>query len=212
MDFEHARTGGQAERRQAEILDACAALYGEEGFGGVTIKAIAARTSFSRPSIYNYYETREEILLDLLKREFQSWARELRARCGGAEAMDRAAFCRMLTELYEDHELILRLLTRDLGEIENRSREERLCAFKGTMAEVQRELDAALARFFPAAPVRERALFCLSQLALAEGVYPMTHLSDKQERAMEQAGFPRPEAFGTLFCEGLLRLMSGFGG
>ena len=73
-------------------------------------------------------------------------------------------------------------------------------------------LDAALARFFPAAPVRERALFCLSQLALAEGVYPMTHLSDKQERAMEQAGFPRPEAFGTLFCEGLLRLMSGFGG
>ena len=40
----------------------------------------------------------------------------------------------------------------------------------------------------------------------------MTHLSDKQERAMEQAGFPRPEAFGTLFCEGLLRLMSGFGG
>lgn len=47
--------------RQEEILDACGRLYQIKGFHDITIKDISEETSLSRPSIYNYFETKEEI-------------------------------------------------------------------------------------------------------------------------------------------------------
>ena len=59
------------EVRRAEILNACDRLYREKGFREITIKDISQETSFSRPSIYNYFETKEEIFLGLLTREYK---------------------------------------------------------------------------------------------------------------------------------------------
>ena len=55
-----------------EIIDACETIYKAKGFYGVTIKEISTRTSFTRPSIYNYFETKDEILLALLVRNTRS--------------------------------------------------------------------------------------------------------------------------------------------
>ena len=55
--------------RKQEILNACDRLYQEKGFREITIKDISTETSFSRPSIYNYFETKEEIFLGLEKRK-----------------------------------------------------------------------------------------------------------------------------------------------
>lgn len=51
------------EKRKNEILDACEKIYRTQGFYGVTIKKISTEISFTRPAIYNYFETEEEILL-----------------------------------------------------------------------------------------------------------------------------------------------------
>ena len=52
--------------RKEEIIDACAALYETVGFKDITIREIGERTSFTRTSIYNYFQTKEEIFLALL--------------------------------------------------------------------------------------------------------------------------------------------------
>ena len=54
--------------RREEIIAACETLYQTMGFKEITIKEIADYTSFSRPSIYNYFETKEEIFLALLQK------------------------------------------------------------------------------------------------------------------------------------------------
>lgn len=59
------------ESRKEEIVDACARLYQTMNYRDITIKEISTETSFSRPSIYNYFETKEEIFLALLTRESQ---------------------------------------------------------------------------------------------------------------------------------------------
>ena len=53
-----------AERRE-EIINACEQLYQTMSFKDITIKEIGKVTSFSRPTIYNYFETKEEIFLAL---------------------------------------------------------------------------------------------------------------------------------------------------
>ena len=63
--------------RKEEIIDACAALYETMGFRDITIRDIGARTSFTRTSIYNYFQTKEEIFLALLQREHEAWIADL---------------------------------------------------------------------------------------------------------------------------------------
>ena len=47
------------------------------GFRDITIRDIGARTSFTRTSIYNYFQTKEEIFLALLQREHEAWIADL---------------------------------------------------------------------------------------------------------------------------------------
>ena len=54
------------EQRPQEIMDACRKLYEKESFQEISLKEISAQTSISRPSIYNYFETKDEIFLAIL--------------------------------------------------------------------------------------------------------------------------------------------------
>ena len=65
------------ESRREEILEACKELYETKAFQEITLKDISGRTSLSRPSIYNYFSSKEEIFLALLKREFTRWNSDL---------------------------------------------------------------------------------------------------------------------------------------
>ena len=57
--------------RREEIISACRKLYQTMSYREITIKEIAEETSFTRPSIYNYFETKEEIFLALFRRNMR---------------------------------------------------------------------------------------------------------------------------------------------
>ena len=57
--------------RKQEIIDACKTLYEKMSFKEITIKEIGKVTSFTRTSIYNYFQTKEEIFLALLQQEYE---------------------------------------------------------------------------------------------------------------------------------------------
>ena len=46
------------DKRRSEIVRACRELYQTMSFKDITIKEISEYTSFSRPSIYNYFATK----------------------------------------------------------------------------------------------------------------------------------------------------------
>ena len=73
--------------RREEIITACRKLFQSMSYKEITIKEIAVETSFTRPSIYNYFESKEEIFLALFRKSMslspRSWtcsARE-KKRC-----------------------------------------------------------------------------------------------------------------------------------
>ena len=71
---------GSAEltrERQEEIIAACRKLYETMSFKEITLKEIGSRTTFSRTSIYNYFETKEEIFLALFAREYELFSLDL---------------------------------------------------------------------------------------------------------------------------------------
>ena len=56
--------------RKEEIINACAKLYKTMNFKDITLKQISLETTFTRTSIYNYFQTKEEIFLALFQREY----------------------------------------------------------------------------------------------------------------------------------------------
>jgi len=48
-------------------------LFAERGFAGASMSDIARRVGIRKPSLYNYYSSKEELYLDLLESSLSSW-------------------------------------------------------------------------------------------------------------------------------------------
>ncbi len=189
MSFQRARTQEQVETRQKEILDACLAIYNKEGYDAVNFKVISEYTSFTRPAIYNYYKTKEEIFLDVLLEEYLSWADDLDQEFDKADAIDVDTFCRLLSDSVSRYPKMLELLSVHLNSIENNSRMEKLVEFKQKITQVFDTIDYGLNKFFPKVSTENKSEFKGHFFAYIHGLYPTTNHTPKQIEAMKLAGY-----------------------
>ncbi len=176
--------------RREEIVDACARLYETMSFREITLKEIGQVTSFNRTSIYNYFNTKEEIFLALMQREYECWAEELKELSEDAEPLTREALAEALAHSLEKHGQLLKLLSMNLYDIEDNSRLENLTEFKVAYAAAMKAVHRCLDRFCPEMTAEEKQTFIYTFFPFLFGIYPYTVVSEKQRRAMETAGLP----------------------
>lgn len=185
-------TEEQAMRRKDEILDACDALYRESTFQDITIKDIAQRTSLSRPSIYNYFETIGEIFLGLLEREYDYWANDLSAIAKDNESLGLEKLASEIAYSLERRKTMLRIQASNLYEVEDASRLERLADFKRAMRRAVDALDECLMKFLPSMGKSDCETFRLAFFPFLCGVFAYANPTEKQCRAMDAAGISHP--------------------
>ena len=174
--------------RREEIIAACRKLYETVSFKDITLKEIGLLTSFTRTSIYNYFETKEEIFLALFQQEYELFARELDELCAGGETLTRDALASALARALERRPLMLKLLSMNLYDMEANSRMERLVEFKAAYGESKEALDRCLAKFVPGLGEEGRRTFLYAFLPFVYGLYPYTVVTEKQREAMREAG------------------------
>lgn len=58
----------RAAARKAQILDGAARVFAEKGFARATTKEIAAAADVSEGTIYNYFDSKEDLLIGLMNR------------------------------------------------------------------------------------------------------------------------------------------------
>ena len=181
---------GSAEHtnsRRVEIVAACRKLYQTMSYREITIKEIAEETSFTRPSIYNYFETKEEIFLALFQKEYEAFGEELDQLCLSEEALSPDELASALAHALENRPMLLKLLSMNLYDMEDNSRLERLTEFKTAYRESVFALDRCLQKFCPAFSEQKRSSFLYAFLPFVFGLYPYTVATDKQKAAMEKA-------------------------
>lgn len=196
------------EKRKNEILDACEKIYRTQGFYGVNIKEISTEISLTRPAIYNYFETKEEILLGLLIREYDGWCWELEAIAGKVSEQNRAELSQAIAHTLEDKETLLRILNMNLFEIELNSRVERLAEFKVQFQRSVTSLCTILHAYKSDVSDTECEEFCQMFSAFLFGVFPFTTHTEKQLEAMRMAGVRMKEpGIYEMVERGLLRML-----
>ena len=174
--------------RKEEIMNACEQLYRTMSFKEITLKEIGEVTSFTRTSIYNYFQTKEEIFLGLFQREYELWNEALKAILNCSEVLSREHLADRIAETLSDRELMLKLLAVNLYDMEENSRMERLVEFKKAYGKSVELMKQIVARFCPEWEEAVRQSVVISSLQFLHGLYPYAHHTEKQEEAMKQAG------------------------
>ncbi len=170
--------------RREEIVNACEKLYQTMSFKEITLKEISISTSFSRPSIYNYFQTKEEIFLALMQREYERWAAEVDTLAEEHDLMSANDFAAALAHSLEKHEQLLKLLAMNHYDMEENSRPERLTEFKVAYAASLDAVRACIRKFFPE---RDCESFIFVFFPFLFGVYPYSVATQKQLDAMREA-------------------------
>ena len=178
--------------RRDEIITACAALYETMGFRDITIRDIGEKTSFTRTSIYNYFQTKEEIFLALFQREYERWREDLDAVRRDHDTLTAAGFADQLARTLERRTRMLKLMSMNLYDMEGNSRMENLVDFKRAYRDALAAVEQCLEKFFPAMGPQDRKEFLYALFPFLFGVYPYTQATEKQKAAMEAVGFDYP--------------------
>lgn len=172
--------------RKEEIINACEELYDKYSFKEITIKLISEHTTFSRPSIYNYFETKEEIFLALFKREYEKWIKEISEINNNNEKLTKDEFSKLFAKSIEKRKRLLKLLSMNMYDLEENSRLERLINFKVSYGKALDVVKDSLIKFFDMK--EEINEFLYSFFPFMFGIYPYSVVTDKQREAMLKAG------------------------
>ena len=175
-----------AQRRE-EIISACEKLYQTMSFKEITLKEIGNETSFSRPAIYNYFQTKEEIFLALYELEYKRWNRDLEKILEEETLLSRAQVAERIARSLEKREQLLKLLSMNNYDMEANSRPELLTTFKAAYGRSMANIRSILARFCPEISGGERETIIYVFYPFMFGIYPYARVTKKQSSAMKDA-------------------------
>ena len=181
-------TPEQIAQKRDEIINACEQLYQTMSFREITLKEIGTITSFSRPTIYNYFQTKEEIFLALFQREYDRWNEDLTAILNENAKLTKAELSEKIAASLAGRDQLLKLLSMNNYDMESNSRQEMLTAFKQSYGQSMQLMSMLLEKFCPdmsAADIRD---FIYTFYPFMFGIYPYTAVTDKQDAAMKEAG------------------------
>ncbi|SCZ77967.1 TetR/AcrR family transcriptional regulator [Pseudobutyrivibrio xylanivorans] len=173
------------DKRREEIMDACEKLYETMGFQSINIKVISTETSFSRPSIYNYFQTKEEIFLGLLTREYMKWNEDLKNIIGRNSDMDKDSLAQAIAKSMEERKTLLKISAMNLYEIEENSREELLVDYKRTFKNSIELFDECLKKHLKVSNQKSEQIR-YAFFPYMYGIYPYSYPTDKQIAAMDE--------------------------
>ena len=193
--------------RKEEIINACEKLYQTMSFKEITIKDIGAVTSFTRTSIYNYFQTKEEIFLALMQREYELWAAEVNTLAEEHNTMSANDFAASMAHSLEKHEQLLKLLAMNHYDMEENSRPERLAEFKTAYAASLDAVRTCVRKFFPDTDCES---FIFVFFPFLFGVYPYSVATQKQLDAMREAGMEfRMHSIFEIIYSCVMQLLGG---
>ena len=181
-------TEEQIARKREEIVGACEQLYQTRSFREITLKDIGNITSFSRPTIYNYFETKEEIFLALFQREYDRWNEDLTAVLDGNERLTKAELSDKIAASLAGRTQLLKLLSMNNYDMEENSRQELLTAFKQSYGRSMHLMCMLLEKYCPDMYATEIQNFIYTFYPFMFGIYPYTTVTEKQRIAMKEAG------------------------
>ncbi len=170
--FQRARSPEhKAERREA-ILHAAASLAARDGVRQVTLTDIAAAVGIHKSALLRYFETREQIFLELTGRAWTEWATATRAALGDIAPVDAGdATAGVLARAFATRPLLCDLIPHTALNLERHASMDAVRAYKLTSLAAVESVAAALGGPLPDLSIEDRRQLVSTTALLAGAMY-----------------------------------------
>jgi len=187
--WQRARSAEQREQRRQVLLAAAARLYAAHPIQEVSLSAIAREANISKANIYRYFESREDLFLQLVLDSLAPWSESLIRRLDSLDPPATAqAVARVFSETTIEHGRFARLSSVLSTVLEHNVSTEGVVRFKihfvSFFPALQEAVQRALGDLGPEAArhVLEAAYFLMA------GLWPASHPSPELKAALTRTG------------------------
>jgi len=173
--FQRARRPEQKLQRRDAILGAARELARRDGVRTVSLAGIAAEVGIHKSALLRYFETREQIFLELTAEAWRDWARALHAGLDAASPGSAALVADVFARAFADRPLFCDLLAHTPLNLERNVSPEAVRHYKLTSLGAVDEAAALVARVLPALRMAEAREFVATLASLAGSLWQIAN-------------------------------------
>lgn len=104
-----ARSETEREKRYQNIISVTKKLFQNQNYDDLNLGKIAKELNLSRPALYSYFKSKEELFLEVSKLEYIEMNKKLRNSF--TAQLPQKVFCKQLVEVFLSNDLFLKLLS-----------------------------------------------------------------------------------------------------
>lgn len=207
--WERARKPEQKAVRRDAILKAARTLFSELEYDEISLNGIAREAGFSKPNIYRYFSTREEIFLAIYEVEQGKFVRSLVSRLKKMRSKDKVSgISRIWVEVLLKHETLLNLIPQLSPSMERNSSVDQLVLFKKQGHEQFLEVVATLEEHCPSLNSEQWAVVVQCAFSMIAGLWPIANPSENIIEALQEVK-QTPWEFEPVLTFGMTALIQG---
>jgi AcrR family transcriptional regulator len=178
--YQRARRPEQKLERRDAILGAARELALRDGVRAVSLANIAARVGIHKSALLRYFETREQIFLELTARAWREWTAALHAELDDAAPGSPASasadlVADVFARSFSDRPLLCDLIAHTPLNLERNVSAEAVRAYKLTSLAAVDEAAAIVRRVLPELTLAECAEFVAALASLAGAVWQIAN-------------------------------------
>ncbi|MBE6164269.1 MAG: TetR/AcrR family transcriptional regulator [Streptococcus gallolyticus] len=128
MTQQRARSKEAIQQRFDDILNRTRELFLEQDYTDISLASVAKELNISRPSLYNYFSSKEELFLALLKHEYLTCNDNFQRTF--TQKLPVETFCQQLVHIFYQQPLFIKLLSLHTTALENKCGYEIMAQFK----------------------------------------------------------------------------------
>jgi AcrR family transcriptional regulator len=205
--FQRARRPEQREARRQAILDAAAAMLAEQPVTEISLRELSKRVGLAKSNVLRYFETREEVFLELLDRAARDWVADLADRLGTGQTEDVPG---AITDSLVARPLLCELISVTASVLERNISVPVARRFKLATADVAGLLAGMIRPRVPGLSEAGVLHFVHAMLVIVAGLWPFAHPTDAVRAAIDELGLDVPHlAFADMLREALTTHLAG---
>ncbi len=182
--WQRARSDLQKQERIDTALEAAGTLFDEMLYEDITLAQVAKEAGFTRSNLYLYFQNKDELYLHLMQVEIVKWWQDIEYHFDQQKPCEPDNYARFWVDILLQHNRLLRLVALPFTLLEKHASIEKLVEFKKTVHQIMEQHAELLESCFSFRDEGAAHTFYLASIAVASGLYSMTHHTLKQQQAM----------------------------
>ncbi len=185
MKWQRARQPEQKAERVKAILRAAGELFDVQEFTEISMTDVAKQSGIGKASVYQYFNTKEEVFLSLYQNEVDDWLSEVESRLGRMRHPNPARVAEALCEILCHRPRFCRLSVIFSFVLERNVSDAFLLQFKKSLLSPLSRFIKQLQGVIPSISDEQAKDFLFQHHALVAGMWPFAHPSVDVRRVMQ---------------------------